>query len=195
MAEPSSERDSEKNPAPYKQTKGGYARLAQFMSDVPDAAVFHRFADLSVQSLLHYQSQLQDLRQELQSVQEEDQEAGGHTEQGTYAFNSSNLRASENNNAESRDEACLRKSKQWMLLREIRSLLQEYCKHMKWSNCPWTKSQLIPRLGHRPPLPNCEHEEAPASSDDTVAKMDEKTDTGQPVSHRRRHRHMGHLEA
>ncbi|KAG9254324.1 uncharacterized protein F5Z01DRAFT_655142 [Emericellopsis atlantica] len=52
--------------------RGGYARLARFMGDVPNAAIFRRFTHLSAEVLLHYQSELCDLEAELKRVQEED---------------------------------------------------------------------------------------------------------------------------
>ena len=39
----------------------GYDRLAKMMADVPDAAIFRRFAHLSAESLLHQQAELEDL--------------------------------------------------------------------------------------------------------------------------------------
>ena len=52
--------------------RGGYARLARFMGDVPNAAIFRRFMHLSAEVLLHHQSELCDLEAELKRVQEED---------------------------------------------------------------------------------------------------------------------------
>lgn len=53
----------------------GYSKLARFMSQNRDAAIFRRFGLLNMMNLLRLQAELQDLEQQLKEVWKEDREA------------------------------------------------------------------------------------------------------------------------
>lgn len=142
------ETDSEKDPEPPEPIKGGYDRLARLMGDVPDHAIFRRFAHLSAESILHYQAELYELELELKRVQKEDREAGEHTDRRTYAFNSRNLRQSVDRDDDSDNEDDGRDSRQWKIMGRIRDLLKEYCE------CPET---LVFRIGTNFDYRLCSH--------------------------------------
>ncbi len=125
----SPEEDTEKAKNDQTRSKGGYSRLAKYMAKVPDSALFLRFADLSAETLLHHQAQLYMLRVKLRKVQKEDKEAGRGTRRSTYAYNSRNLRESVESGEDSdNDESNGDSPEQWMLMKEIRDLLNEYCR-------------------------------------------------------------------
>ena len=125
----SQEEDTEKAKNDQTRSKGGYSRLAKYMAKVPDSALFLRFTDLSAESLLHRQAQLYMLRVKLRRVQKEDKEAGRGTKRSTYAYNSRNLRESAESGEDSEsDERSEDRPEQWMLMKEIRELLNEYCR-------------------------------------------------------------------
>ena len=53
----------------------GYSKLAHFMSQNRDAAIFRRFGLLNMMNLLRLQAELQDLEQQLKEIWKEDREA------------------------------------------------------------------------------------------------------------------------
>jgi hypothetical protein len=108
--------------------RGGYDRLARFMGEVPDAAIFHRFAHLSAQSLLHYQSELHELDLRLSKLQREDREAAEGTDRRHYQFNSNRLRRSDW--VDVKGEEWKNDSRQWDTILEIRELMKEYCEYL-----------------------------------------------------------------
>jgi hypothetical protein len=123
--------DVESKPVRKYSTKGDYDRLAKFMGEIPDEAIFRRYADLAAESLLHYQAELLDLKLELKRIQEEDKKCGLDTMRGTYAFHSQKLRESEldeDTSANEADESVRHNPAQWKLIKRIRQVLREYCK-------------------------------------------------------------------
>lgn len=98
---------------------GGYARLARVMGDVPDVAIFKRFAHLSVESLLHYQAEICSLEKRLAEFQSEDKEDTTDSDRRWYAFNSQTLRDSADGD-EGEDP------NQWQTILRLRELLKEY---------------------------------------------------------------------
>jgi hypothetical protein len=103
--------------------EAGYDRLAHFMADVPDLAIFRRFTRLSAESLLHYQAELIDEERLLNETQEADKKAGPTTHRSKHAFSSWKLRqgAVEVDDVDDED-----RSEQWRTIVRIRELLKEY---------------------------------------------------------------------
>ena len=59
------EREAELSPDSVE----GWPQLAQFMAQTPDLAVFPRFRDLQIKSLLYYQCELKNLRKQLHDLE------------------------------------------------------------------------------------------------------------------------------
>jgi hypothetical protein len=62
-------------PTLTERSRDGYPSLAGLMQSCPDYAIFRRFGELNVLHLLHLQSELQDMENELQKIREEDTES------------------------------------------------------------------------------------------------------------------------
>lgn len=66
--------------APQTQQVGreisGYPKLALHMSRFPESAVFRRFKELNMITLLRLQAELHDMEHQFQEVREEDSESG-----------------------------------------------------------------------------------------------------------------------
>lgn len=116
------EKAAQENPI----SNGGYDRLAKLMGEVPDLAIFHRFADLSVKSLLHYQAELKQLQSKLARLEQEDKEAPEGSDRAKYDFNSRRLRESEDDY----DDEWSNDPEQWKTMKRIREVLREYCKYL-----------------------------------------------------------------
>jgi hypothetical protein len=94
----------------------GYHKLAKVMAQDMDAAIFHRFEDLSLLSLLSLQAEIIDLRKEFRRICSLDDTEGGEVEK-KYSGNFKAARDGE--------------SDQYRILRAIRSKLKEYCNKSK----------------------------------------------------------------
>lgn len=100
----------------------GYSRLARFMGEYPENAIFRRFGALATEDLLYRQAELYELEDTLRKCQTADK-ASGHEDRERYGLywyilkNSSSEHAREGN-----DES------QWETVLQIREKLDEYRK-------------------------------------------------------------------
>lgn len=118
--------DCEKGTNECQESQGGYDRISRFMGDIPEVAIFHRFAHLSAESLLHYQAEIYEQELKLAEYRKNDREANPGSERWKYAINSGVLRDSVNGGG---DELRDSDPRQWETILRIRELLKEYCKH------------------------------------------------------------------
>ncbi|KAK8180446.1 uncharacterized protein BKA78DRAFT_357666 [Phyllosticta capitalensis] len=93
----------------------GHPALAEYMSKIPEMAMFRRFGTLNLQNLLYLQAEILELEQTLQTLQKKDSQ--GNEEQRRYATNWWFLR-----NAKRRGGT----GEQWSLVEIIRKKLYEY---------------------------------------------------------------------
>ncbi|KAK7962243.1 uncharacterized protein PG986_003068 [Apiospora aurea] len=101
-------------------TRGGYTRLASFMGDYPEVAIFKRFSSLGTLSLLHMQAELEVLQKELQEQVKVD---SLDPNRARYDLNWQDLISSASCDD---DEG----SRQWEILQKITKLLHDYRKSL-----------------------------------------------------------------
>ncbi|RYC59507.1 hypothetical protein CHU98_g6704 [Xylaria longipes] len=63
---------------------GGYTRLAEYMGQQHQLAIFRRFGTLANLNLLYLQAQITDLEQRLEFVQEQDSQSNDDARQGYF---------------------------------------------------------------------------------------------------------------
>lgn len=123
--------DSEKGNRLRDNSYGGYPRLAKFMGDIPDVAIFSRFLDLSTESLLHYQAQLHEIQSHLRIFQEADRDINAGGMRNAYEFNSSILRESylsdlDDNSGPELERVHFDGKRQWETILRVRKMIKEY---------------------------------------------------------------------
>ena len=62
--------------APEKRDSAGYPKLANLMSHSPETAIFRRFNDLNILTLLRLQAEIHDMEHQLQEIRREDNLSG-----------------------------------------------------------------------------------------------------------------------
>ncbi|VUC29070.1 unnamed protein product [Clonostachys rosea] len=125
--------DTEKGNSLRDNPCGGYPRLAKFMADIPDVAIFSRFLDVSTENLLHYQAELHEIRSLLKEIQENDRDLKAGRDRNVYEFNSSMLRESYLSNPDDDSDPDLERAhfegkRQWETILRARRTIKEYHK-------------------------------------------------------------------
>lgn len=108
--------------------RGGYEKLAKWMSIHPELAVFRRFGALYTESILLMQAEITQIEQELQHVRDEDKKSGDVDRQlqgMSWAHIVSTCSAEEDSP----------ERKQYDIIMKLRELLPQYCESMaaNWS--------------------------------------------------------------
>lgn len=98
----------------------GYDRLASFMGELPENAIYRRFGALAAEDLLYRQAELIELESTLRRYQTEDKESK-HEDRQRYALDWYRLQNSTDPNARDGNDGS-----QWETVLEIRTKLEEY---------------------------------------------------------------------
>jgi len=98
---------------------GGYPKLANLIAEYPDFEAFQSFKDLNVKSLLYYQAELAELREDLHRLEWRDFRTERGDPRAKYCVRADSLLKDGNPEIE---------GKQKELLKKIRKVLKKYSK-------------------------------------------------------------------
>ena len=100
--------------------RGGYEKLANWMSIHPELAVFRRFGPLFTESILFLQAEITELEQELHRVRAQDKESG-HLDRQLQGMSWGSLASTHSAEPGSPER------KQYEIVMTLRELLPQYC--------------------------------------------------------------------
>jgi hypothetical protein len=111
-----------------EQASKGYPALAQLMAAGGSTAIFKRFAEMQIYSLLMQQAELLQLQEELQADQVRNQAQGNNINKEYLKLRETETALSRHNSGASRSPSPqpMPKLSQWALQLKIRRKLKEY---------------------------------------------------------------------